>query len=223
MNGTRSFQITGVLAIVSVGWLSGAAFASQPAVANEQERPPAVGWQGTIVAQVDDYADLRPGDLAAAEQLAGRIYEAIGVRVIWVHGEVPIQDPRGLRVHLRLLSRTMAERKISKERIKADVLGQANRPSRNAYIFFHRILPVAIKHRQNYARVLGLVMAHEMGHVLLPADSHSESGIMSANPDVWSKLVRYFTLEQGAAIRSILLEGAQPNSSERADTALTGR
>jgi hypothetical protein len=201
--------------------LSGAAFAGQLDVDTEQERPLAVGWQGTIVAQVDDHAEIGAGDLAAAEQLAERIYEAIGVRVMWVHREVPLQDPRGLRVHLRLLSRTMAKRKISKERIKADVLGQANRASRNVYVFFHRIVPVAIKHRQNYARVLGLVMAHEMGHLLLPADGHSDIGIMSAHPDVWSKSVRYFTAEQGAAILSLFVEDARSDRSDPAGTART--
>jgi hypothetical protein len=92
------------------------------------------------------------------------------------------------------------------------VLGQANRPSRIVYIFFHRILPVAIKYRQNYARVLGLVMAHEMGHILFPADSHSATGIMSAHPDVWSKSVRYFTAKQGELIRSMLIRESQTGS-----------
>ncbi|HEY5617846.1 MAG TPA: hypothetical protein VIK60_07860, partial [Vicinamibacterales bacterium] len=138
------------------------------------------------------------------------------------HGEVPLQDPRGLRVHVRLLSRTMAERKISKERIKDNVLGQANRPSRSVYVFFHRIPPVAFEHAQDYVRVLGLVMAHEVGHVLLPGDSHSATGIMSVKADVWSKSVRYFTAEQGAAICSMLVEGAQSNLSG-VETARRGR
>jgi len=217
MSGTRRFNLLGVLVIACVSSTRPAFGGQSP---REDGQTVTARWQGTIVAQVDDYAEIGPGDLAPAEQLAGRIYEAIGVRVIWVHGEGPIQDPRGLRVHVRLLSRTMAERKISKERIKADVLGQANRPSRGVYVFFHRILPVAIKHKQNYARVLGLVMAHEMGHVLLPVDSHSKSGIMSANPDVWSKSVRYFTAEQGAVIRSMFIGGAPPRLPEHTGTGI---
>jgi hypothetical protein len=98
----------------------------------------------------------------------------------------------------------MAERKISKERIKSNVLGQTNRPSRLVYVFFHRIMPIAVRYDQDYARLLGLVVAHELGHVLLPRDSHSPTGIMSARADVWSRAVRYFSNEQGAAIRSFL-------------------
>ena len=219
MSGTRRFNLLGVLVIVCVS-------STRPAFGGQSPREDAqkmeARWHGTIVAQVDDFAEIPREELDAAEQLAARIYESIGVRTIWVHGEVPLQDPRGLRVHVRLLSRTMAERKISKERIKDNVLGQANRPSRSVYVFFHRIPPVAFEHAQDYVRVLGLVMAHEVGHILLPADSHSATGIMSVKADVWSKSVRYFTAEQGAAICSMLVEGAQSNLSG-VETARRGR
>ncbi len=171
------------------------------------------GAERAIVAQAVDYAELRPNELAQAEQLVSRIYEEIGVRIVWLHGRVSPEDPRGLVVFVRLLSREMAERKISKERIKSNVLGQANRPSRLVYVFFHRILPVAVRHEQDYARLLGLVIAHELGHVMLPADSHSPTGIMSARADVWSRAVRYFTVEQGAAIRSFLTRATEAPSA----------
>jgi hypothetical protein len=176
MNSARRFSVTGVLAIVCASWAE-SVFAGQQTGS----------WLGTIVAQVDNYARISPRDLAEAEQLATCIYEAIGVRTIWVHGEVQVQDPRGLRVRVFLLSREMEERKITDERIKKDVLGQAHRPSRGAYIFSHRIAAVAVKRSQDGARVLGLVIAHEMGHIMLPAHSHSETGIMSADVDAWSK------------------------------------
>jgi hypothetical protein len=57
-------------------------------------------------------------------------FDAIGVRVIWEHSDVPLDDPRGRRVHLRLLWGTDADRKIMKERIGDAVLGQTNSPAR---------------------------------------------------------------------------------------------
>ena len=125
------------------------------------------------------------------------------------YGEVPLQDPRGLRVHVRLLSRKMADRKIATERIRGDVLGQANRPARLVYVFCARIGEASVKYLQEYTRLLGLVMAHEIGHILLPVYSHSQSGIMSGRVDIWSKMVQDFAAEEGAAIRLKLRMGSE--------------
>jgi hypothetical protein len=72
----------------------------------------------------------------------------------------------------------MADRKIANERIAHNVLGQANRPARLVYIFCARIGEASVKYRQEYTRLLGLVIGHEMGHVLLPVSSHLNTGIM---------------------------------------------
>jgi len=168
----------------------------------------------TIVVQVDNYAGISRPNLANAELVADRIYEAIGVRLIWVHEEVPPGDLRGVRVHLRLLSRDMATRKISQERIANDVLGQAVPPSRCAYVFFHRVSAVARKQLTDYTRVLGLTMAHEIGHIVLPSAGHSNTGIMNPNVYLRSKYTLvYFTLEQGEAIRALLIKIAMIRSS----------
>lgn len=221
MSGARRANLTGVLAIVCAWW-TWPVFGGQQT--RELDHEATAGRELTIVAQIENYARISPRDLAVAEQQAGRVYEAIGVRTIWVHGEVPLQDPRGLPVRVILLPREMAERKIAEERIKNDVLGQANRPSRWAYIFADRIAAVAVKRRQDGARVLGLVIAHEVGHIMLPAHSHSETGIMSGQADVWSKKLSHFTTEQGAGIRSLFSESPRPNVvSESAGTAVTGR
>jgi predicted SprT family Zn-dependent metalloprotease len=66
------------------------------------------------------------------------------------------------------------------------------------------------------SRILGHVMAHEMGHLLLPANSHSQSGVMHADWDS-EQLLRMvkgllqFTPEQGELIRSHV-SSAHPQS-----------
>jgi len=175
----------------------------------------------TIVLQLENDAGLSRAALSEAQQLAARIYLAIGVQMIWVHGEVPLQDPRGLRVHVRLLSRKMADRKIATERIRGDVLGQANRPARLVYVFCARIGEASVKYLQEYTRLLGLVMAHEIGHILLPVYSHSQSGIMSGRVDIWSKMGQDFAAEEGAAIRLKLRMGSEggPDGARRPSLA----
>ena len=196
-NRTRNQAVAAMWSAVSV--LAASGFSS-PAVASAAQR------EGTIVVHVDNYAGVPAKDLTKAELIADRVYDAIGVRVIWVHEEAS-DDPPGLRVHLRLLSRDMADRKISKERIPDDVLGQAIPASQCAYILFHRIPHVAVQEGHDYRRVLGLVVAHELGHIVLPTEGHSETGVMNRHVYLRSKYnLVYFTNEQGEAIRGLLMK-----------------
>jgi hypothetical protein len=171
--------------------------------------------EAAIVAQIENECGLSQAALNEAEQLAARIYEAIGVRLTWVHRELLFQAQPGLRLRVLLLPRRMADRKIARERIRREVLGQANRPARLVYIFCARIGEASVKYMQEYTRLLGLVLAHEMGHVVLPVSSHLNTGIMREKVDVWSKTVKYFTAEQGDAIRSMLLPESQTESPDR--------
>jgi hypothetical protein len=165
-----------------------------------------------LLVQVDNDARIPAADLAQMEDVVGHSFHAIGVQVIWEHNEVPLDDPRGRRMHLRLLSRTNADQKIMKERIGNAVLGQTNRPARLVYIFCHRIVEASRKFSHEYTRILGLVVAHELGHVLLPAGSHSDSGVMKGRANFWGKIAHEFTPEEGEAIRAVLrgpLEGGK--------------
>jgi hypothetical protein len=128
------------------------------------------------------------------------------VQVIWEYREVALNDPRGLRVHLRLLSRTSGDRKITRERIGRAVLGQTNRPARLVYIFISRIVDASMRFAHNYTHILGLVVAHELGHALLPAGSHSDSGVMKGRANFWGKIAHEFTPEEGEVIRAALIK-----------------
>ncbi len=166
---------------------------------------PTLAAAQTLVVQVDNDARIPAADLAGMEDVVGHSFHAIGVRVIWEHSEVALDDPRGLRVHLRLLSRTQADRKIMKERIANAVLGQTNRPARLVYIFTRRIVEASVKFSHDYTRILGFVVAHELGHVLLPPGSHSDSGVMNGRANLWGKMTHEFTAEEGEAIRNGLV------------------
>ena len=158
-----------------------------------------------IVVEVDNDARIPAADLAEINEVVARSYLAIGVQVIWEHREVALDDPRGLRVYLRLLSRISADRKIMKERIGNAVLGQTTRPARLVYIFVHRIVEASVKFSHEYTQILGSVVAHELGHVLLPPGSHSESGVMKGRANLWGKIAHEFTDQEGATIRARLL------------------
>jgi hypothetical protein len=157
----------------------------------------------TLVLHVDNYARLPSDVLARAEREAARVYEAAGVRVVWIHGDDEAERDAGGR-HLRvlLLGTEMTHRKTAVDRIGPDVLGSAARGTDRAYVFTQRIIEVALKGGRDASMMLGRVMAHEIGHLLLSEIGHSPRGIMRAHLDLRNAHFDTFTNPQA---REILL------------------
>jgi len=113
-----------------------------------------------------------------------------------------------LHLTISIMSRVMGDRK----RAAGDVMGAATGTSeargRLAYVFYAHVARLAHGVPNDAeSRILGHVMAHEMGHLLLSANSHSESGVMRADWDSQQLLrmvkgLLQFTPEQGELIRS---------------------
>jgi hypothetical protein len=170
----------------------------------------------TIVVHVDNYARVSPADRSAAAAEVTRIYATAGVNTVWAPGDDHADVP-GMRVRVQLLSRDMAMRKIKRERLADAVAGQAAREARYAYIFTHRILNLAVRQGEDFRRALGRVIAHEVGHLLLPVYSHADRGIMRASTFVRSNGSYDFTIEQGVAIRSMVLAASGLRAAEIAN------
>ena len=138
---------------------------------------------------VYNYAGLSAETLAKAEQEAARIYERAGLETQWL--DCPLspaeadqypacQLPVGVtRLALRLLSREMAERR------KSDPMtfGFALLPEGGGFgtivnVYAHRAGELAKGREKTEAVILGHLMAHELGHLLLGVGGHSANGLM---------------------------------------------
>jgi hypothetical protein len=91
--------------------------------------------------------------------------------------------------------------------VGAGVLGQAAKECGRAYIFSHRIIALAARHQHALGSVLGRIIAHEVGHLVLPENGHSATGIMSADLDLRPTAFAAFTPGQEAAIRQAVTSG----------------
>lgn len=158
-----------------------------------------------VVVHVTDYARVPFSDMVAAEQLASDVYDSIGVQLIWTGGAAATAPPdRAFHLDVSLLSSDMAAQKCVIDRIAANAMGVATRSTKRAYIFYARIAAAAAKADGHVHRLFGLVLAHEIGHVLLPAQSHSSWGIMSGKWYGPIVLVPGFTDSQATTIRALL-------------------
>ena len=158
--------------------------------------------RASIVLHVDDFSGLLPVDVASATSVARRVFDRAGIRTIWAYGRLrPLRIDGALHLKVLVLSKEMAEQKISSDGVPDNVLGQAAKDCGRAYIFSHRIAALAARNQRQIAELLGWVIAHEVGHLVLPENSHSPIGIMSSSLDLRSAALPAFTLEQMAAIR----------------------
>jgi hypothetical protein len=167
--------------------------------------------------RVHDYAQIPTVSIARAQQLVTETYRAIGVRIEWLQtvrpaeassvDGAPMPDPAEFVV--MVLSPNMTRT----QDIPEETLGKAAVARRNggrvAYVFFDRVHRVAAAAARNVMDVMGLVMAHEIGHLLLPY-GHSPTGLMRPGWDIVDLYSTHnrsnfvFTPEQADMIRKTL-------------------
>ena len=162
---------------------------------------------------VYDYAGVAPDVRFAAAEVTRHIYAAIGVDIVWVDRgplgcliafsrEAQADTTRG-NLMVTILPDAMRSREFP-----AAAIGGAPERGDVTYAFFDRISAVAFHRDVRLATLLGHVIAHEVGHVLL-REGHAPQGLMRAE---WldrdlqqAKQGRLlFNARQGLRIRSVL-------------------
>ena len=160
--------------------------------------------------------ETSPPAMAVVRAHVERYFQNAGIAVDWDGGD-------GRRFTIVFTTSTRM-REIG--RGQPEVLGLAVKESRRAYVLLDRIKARALEMFQSSASprfdrpdmvnraaseaiVVALVMAHEVGHLLLPPDSHSRSGVMSKNialADVRNAIDRtlVFSSDQSRMMRASL-------------------
>lgn len=151
-----------------------------------------------VTAAVHDYAGVAADVLAEAEQEASHIFRHAGVQLMWVDTLV---NRTTVRVHV--LSAAMTVRTGA----RPEVLGLATVQSGMAYILYDHVLDKSESVNVRTSRVLGYVMAHEIGHVLLAGRRHGHVGLMKPrlDPEVLRTGLIAFTSQEGREMRAFLL------------------
>jgi hypothetical protein len=179
-----------------------------------------------VTIHVTDNANLSPTELAGAEAYATTAYRAAGLDIVWSSAPWKPEagqsgDALSIDVRLVIVPRDMAEKKCREEKLGDSVLGVAisgasEARGRIAYILYDRIARVAALRQTPFVRALGHVMAHEIGHLLIGVNSHSDEGLMRADWNTRERRPQTFTRSQVQQIRrrfmGTLGESTTPNS-----------
>jgi hypothetical protein len=200
--------------MVGIAWVGGAgrenARASEPSIPRQDPAGP------FLIFRVHDYADLSGSTLSRIEAEATKVLETAGIGSRW---EAPVAHRPASRedgaagacvpvIDVNLLSEPMA----GHIHLPDAALGYSapasgtGFPKRVSVLYSHalqveKVIPASLD------QLLGYVIVHEVGHVLLPSAPHSASGIMRAEWEL-KDLVRisqgrlYFDAQQSAAMRA---------------------
>ena len=143
-----------------------------------------------ITVHLYDYAGLSEATLTKAERETSRIYRHSGVEVSWmecaaegVQGtSLTVCDPAtaGTAISVSILPPDMEGRMRESAGLvgRGPVSGIA--VGAHAYVFLHRVVEICDSGKYPQEIILGVLIAHEVGHVLLGSNSHWPQGIMSA-------------------------------------------
>ena len=178
-----------------------------------------------ITVLVYNYVHILPSALTRAEKEAGRVLGQAGVQTEWLHCRLGDEGTLDAEACRRALGASDLVLKILPRPEAADNgvtrgalgFGYACPPgNRAAYatVFYQRIEEAAKQGEASESQLLGHAVAHELGHVLIGSNSHSERGIMRARwvaKDLKSAARRdlNFTAEQTEMIRAEMLRRSQ--------------
>jgi hypothetical protein len=140
-----------------------------------------------VTVAIHDSAALRPRVLERAKRVTTEIYGRIGVSVTWLAGPLdaagvptnPAACPDSSKplIHLQLVGRSSTPDR------PPDEVGFAVPGGTLASVLVERVVSEAIMKSVDVGNLLGVAMAHEIGHLLLPRNSHSP-GIMAPKIDL---------------------------------------
>jgi hypothetical protein len=174
-----------------------------------------------IMIRVHNYAGVAPKKLADAEEVATEIFQKAGVETRWVDIISPMENTQVSSSYYPALTSADIQLSILPSKM-SDRLGLPNNviglaPDTDAqiiYVFeskvetvFWRLLRAQHNGRLDRpvsrAQILGQVIAHELGHLLLNLNGHSAHGIMRAEMDFTDRHDSLlFTTQQAEVLRA---------------------
>jgi hypothetical protein len=146
-----------------------------------------------IVVRICQVSKMSVEQLAQAEEVAGEILQKFGVEPIWLNcirrGESATHRPvfacaaASIQAFLRvnIVDWFPPELKnVSSEALELSVLPSEANSGRFAYISMPRVKQFASEEEVPPSMLLGIVLAHEIGHLLLGTASHLPAELMAA-------------------------------------------
>ena len=156
-----------------------------------------------ITVRIDDMAGVQSVYLKFAKNRAAEVFAMRGVKLDWIDGEEANRLKVVAPYTILIMAEAPATLKAKMEHLGMDVLGQGAPLIRRAYIYYDRVVRLNPVPPRDVLTTLGDVIAHELGHLLLPP-GHAHIGIMRPTINMTSRRLETFTTQEAAQIHARL-------------------
>ena len=178
-----------------------------------------------IRVKIYDAGLISPPVLVQAKDCAATIFRKARIRITWEAGlmrsdvtdRLSVDKRNGVYLQLRIWKRSQAGSRV----IDPNLLGFSLSIERgDAVLLWDQIVEMASLDFVDPGDLLGLAMAHEMGHLLLRLEGHSTSGIMRAHfprelRDDTTRTFLVFSREQRKLMRQEIWRREQAINDQR--------
>jgi hypothetical protein len=165
---------------VAVGCLVAVVGAASSSTARERQNAGAV-----IEVAVSNLASVSGTTLAAARAKAGAFLASAGIESAWIDFSTRAATDAATQARAAFKVRVLVRpRQAAWEPGKVKVMGVSAAGDSTGgivSIFMDAVEEVALRHGVSVWDMLGLALAHEIGHVLLPPSAHSVFGVMKGD------------------------------------------
>jgi hypothetical protein len=144
----------------------------------------------TVVFRIVNNGQVAPEVVESARGYVEHIWSFAGIQVEWAEGEATsASSGNGLELTMVFVPESVAQTMNRPKDATGFAISNDGEGVRRAYVFVERVAAQAdvvvhkkteLKEKDAKGMILGQVIAHEAGHLMLPHDSHSPRGIMQA-------------------------------------------
>ncbi len=193
----------------------------QLSIATTETKPTS---QARVTIRIWDRSQMGGEVWNRATAVAEGVFKPVGIQLVWLRcavGETPeslaCSSPTGSNdISLRVYARAKADLRIKgHSRGGTSQLLNPEGGKGIIHVFSDRVAEVSQLYKVSPGLVLGVTVAHEIGHLLLPHQPHSLGGIMRAKLDVkdW-RLAGQGSLVFGDSQKQNILAGVVARSTE---------
>jgi hypothetical protein len=154
-------------------------------------RSPSHSGDDEVTIGVYDYGQAGPEVLRKAERVTTEIFRNAGVSTVWIWCRTSDTLPRNtdcggpLKLTLHVIHGSGAlDRRLKSDALGLAAVGDHGELGWDIWVFYDQVKDSAVQAKLSLTRILGSVIAHELGHLLLGSNSHSMTGLMRAR---WSR------------------------------------
>jgi hypothetical protein len=133
-----------------------------------------------VTVVVHNLAAIPEATVKQAESTVDHLYRDTGMTPMWT---AALDAPDGFTIHVIIRQQPGGGPGSGAPSVAGTTIGDDHARGGVSFVFYDRLATLAHRYNQPVPLILGYAIAHEMGHVLLPAPAHSATGLMKSEWD----------------------------------------